>query len=108
MVQNVETLAHLALIARHGVACSRRTGMDTLAGTAPATVAGAVRRPGVLGIEPGTPAGTVLAQVGGAGPSPPTSTTTPATSATATATDPPRCPGRPRFQRSAGHDRPRP
>jgi NADH:ubiquinone oxidoreductase subunit F (NADH-binding) len=65
LVQNAETLAHIALIARHGAAWFRRLGTPTEAGSVLITVTGAVRQPGVLEIGLGTPAGTVLDLAGG-------------------------------------------
>jgi len=56
LVQNVETLAHIALIARTGVAS------DTVL----ITVAGAVRTPGVLEVLLGTPLGEAVQLAGGA------------------------------------------
>ena len=55
LVQNVETLAHIALIARTGVAT------ETLL----VTVAGAVRAPGVYEVDAGTPLGEVVQLAGG-------------------------------------------
>lgn len=53
LVQNVETLAHVALIARHGDAWYRELG-GTVRGTALVTIGG-VARPGVTEIAIGTP-----------------------------------------------------
>jgi NADH:ubiquinone oxidoreductase subunit F (NADH-binding) len=53
LVQNAETLAHLALIARHGSAWYRELGTETEPGSALVTLAGAIQRPGVYEIEHG-------------------------------------------------------
>jgi NADH:ubiquinone oxidoreductase subunit F (NADH-binding) len=55
LVQNVETLANLALIARHG------TGPETML----VTLSGAVRRPGVCEVPSGYPLAMLLADGGG-------------------------------------------
>jgi NADH:ubiquinone oxidoreductase subunit F (NADH-binding) len=65
LVQNVETLAHLALIARHGADWFRSIGTREEPGSALVTLSGAVARPGVYEIALGTPLHQVLDTAGG-------------------------------------------
>jgi NADH:ubiquinone oxidoreductase subunit F (NADH-binding) len=65
LVQNVETLANLALIARHGAGWYRELGSEAESGTRLVTLAGAVASPGVFEIECGTPLASLLAAAGG-------------------------------------------
>ncbi|HEX4036336.1 MAG TPA: NADH-ubiquinone oxidoreductase-F iron-sulfur binding region domain-containing protein [Solirubrobacteraceae bacterium] len=65
LVQNVETLAHLALIARRGADWYRRLGSAEEPGSTLVTVAGAVRSPGVYEIEIGTPLEALFEAAGG-------------------------------------------
>jgi len=64
LVQNVESLAHAALIARFGERWYRSAGRLASRGTALITVTGAVREQGVREIELGTPIEEVAAAVG--------------------------------------------
>ena len=65
LVQNVETLAHVALIARHGSGWFRHLGTPDEPGSTLLTISGAVRRPGVLEVSIGTPFDTVIDAAGG-------------------------------------------
>ena len=67
LVQNVETLAHLALIMRHGASWFSSAGTPAEPGTRLVTLVGAVRHPGVYEIEPGMLVGDMLELAGGAG-----------------------------------------
>lgn len=64
LVQNVETLSHLALIARHGADWFRRLGPAEDPGSALITLSGAVSKPGVYEIEHGMPLPELLHRAG--------------------------------------------
>jgi NADH:ubiquinone oxidoreductase subunit F (NADH-binding) len=66
LVDNVETLANLALIARYGSHWFRSVGTDATPGSMLVTVSGAVSRPGVLEAGCATSVGDVVAVTGGA------------------------------------------
>lgn len=65
LVQNPETLAHLALIARHGPDWFRELGTLEHPGSALVTVSGAVRNQGMTEIACGTPFPTLMETMGG-------------------------------------------
>jgi NADH:ubiquinone oxidoreductase subunit F (NADH-binding) len=65
LVQNAETLAQLALVARHGAGWFRSLGTEVEPGTALVTLSGAVARPGVYEIELGSTIDQLVAGAGG-------------------------------------------
>ncbi|HZP29778.1 MAG TPA: NADH-ubiquinone oxidoreductase-F iron-sulfur binding region domain-containing protein [Acidimicrobiia bacterium] len=65
LVQNAETLAHVALVARFGADWYTGVGARDEPGTALVTVSGAVARPCVVEIAIGTPIGDVVVAAGG-------------------------------------------
>jgi len=65
LVQNAETLAQLALIARLGPDWFRTLGTPAEPGSMLVTVSGAVHTPGVLEIAVGTPLAAVIQRAGG-------------------------------------------
>jgi NADH:ubiquinone oxidoreductase subunit F (NADH-binding) len=64
LMQNVETLAHLALIARRGADWFRALGTPEDPGSTLITLSGAVAAPGVYEIEHGMPLAELLATAG--------------------------------------------
>jgi NADH:ubiquinone oxidoreductase subunit F (NADH-binding) len=65
LVQNVETLAHLAMLARFGPDWFREIGTPGHTGSTLITVSGEVARPGVYEIAPGTTIAHAIASCGG-------------------------------------------
>jgi NADH:ubiquinone oxidoreductase subunit F (NADH-binding) len=65
VLNNVETMAHIALIARHGAGWFRAAGTDEDPGTFLVTVSGAVRRGGVHEHAYGETVGSLLDAAGG-------------------------------------------
>jgi NADH:ubiquinone oxidoreductase subunit F (NADH-binding) len=64
LLDNVETLAHVALIARFGSAWYRQAGLADAPGTMLTTISGAVDAPGVYEVEVGTPINEMLGKSG--------------------------------------------
>jgi NADH:ubiquinone oxidoreductase subunit F (NADH-binding) len=64
LVSNVETLCHLAQIARNGATWFRGSGTAEEPGTALVTVSGAVERAGVIEVPIGTPLSTIVERAG--------------------------------------------
>jgi NADH:ubiquinone oxidoreductase subunit F (NADH-binding) len=65
LVQNVETLAQLALVARYGPEWFRELGTDTEPGSVLVTLSGAVSRPGVYEVGLGVPICELVELAGG-------------------------------------------
>jgi NADH:ubiquinone oxidoreductase subunit F (NADH-binding) len=65
LIGNVETLAHLALIARYGPAWFRESGSPRSPGTTLVTVSGAVQCPGVYEMAADSPVSAALSRAGG-------------------------------------------
>jgi NADH:ubiquinone oxidoreductase subunit F (NADH-binding) len=65
LVQNVETLAHLALIARHGAEWFRSVGKPEDPGSNLVTLSGSVTVPGVYEVPSGLPLRSLLEHAGG-------------------------------------------
>jgi len=68
LLHNAETLAQVALIARHGAAWFRELGTAGAPGSTLVTVSGAVRTPGVIEVELGTPVEDLIGRTQPTGP----------------------------------------
>jgi NADH:ubiquinone oxidoreductase subunit F (NADH-binding) len=66
LINNVETLAHVALIARHGAAWFRQLGTPSQPGSALVTLSGPLVHPGVYEIEHGASLSSLIQAAGGA------------------------------------------
>jgi NADH:ubiquinone oxidoreductase subunit F (NADH-binding) len=67
LVQNAETIAHVALIARFGDGWFRERGTSAAPGTSLVTLSGDIRHPGVYEFELGTDLARVIEAAGGVG-----------------------------------------
>jgi NADH:ubiquinone oxidoreductase subunit F (NADH-binding) len=65
LLDNIETLAHVALIARHGAQWFRELGAPSQPGSALVTVSGAISHPGVYEIEHGAALSALIEAGGG-------------------------------------------
>lgn len=65
LVSNVETFAHIALIARHGAGWFRQLGTSSQPGSMLVTLSGPVAYPGVYEIECGAPLSSLIDAAGG-------------------------------------------
>jgi NADH:ubiquinone oxidoreductase subunit F (NADH-binding) len=66
LVNNIETLAHIALVGRHGAPWFRQLGTPTQPGSALVTLSGPVEHPGVYEIEHGASLASLIEAGGGA------------------------------------------
>jgi len=65
LVQNVETLSHVSLVARYGGDWYREVGVPSAPGTTLVTVGGAVAEEGVVEVPTGTPVHEIIQMCGG-------------------------------------------
>ncbi len=65
LINNAETLAHVALIARHGASWFRQLGTPSQPGSALVTVSGPLAHPGVYEIEHGASLSSLIQAAGG-------------------------------------------
>lgn len=65
LINNAETLAHIALIARHGASWFRQLGTSTQPGSTLVTLSGPVAHPGVYEIENGASLASLIEASGG-------------------------------------------
>jgi NADH:ubiquinone oxidoreductase subunit F (NADH-binding) len=65
LINNAETLAHVALIARHGASWFRQLGTPSQPGSALVTLSGPLSHPGVYEIEHGTSLSSLIQAAGG-------------------------------------------